>query len=170
MANPPVGLMRRLGALLIALASGPLPAGAGGEASGAGPAALEVRLRLLDARGAVSAAFRPGEPITLRIALTNPGSTPERLEFSSARTHDAIVRTASGREVWRWSHGRQFAQMLSELTLAPGESRELSLRWDPARAGDAAPGEGDYVAVGLIPALGASIESGTVAFSIRSAK
>ena len=86
------------------------------------------------------------------------------------RVHDAIVRTASGREVWRWSHGRQFAQMLSELTLAPGESRELTLRWDPARAGGAAPGEGDYVAVGLIPALGASLESGPVAFSIRSAE
>jgi hypothetical protein len=152
----------------LAFALGPPPAGAGGEASGAGPTALEVRLQLLDANGAESEAFRSSEPITLRITLANPGSTPQRLDFSSARTHDAIVRTSSGREVWRWSHGRQFAQMLSELTLAPGESRELSLRWDSSQAEGTAPGEGDYVAVGLIPALGAPIQSAPVAFSIRA--
>jgi hypothetical protein len=152
----------------MACALGPTPAGAGGEASGAGPAALEVRLQLLDADGAQSDAFRPTDPITLRITLANPGGTSQRLDFSSARTHDAVVRTASGREVWRWSHGRQFAQMLSELTLAPGESRELSLRWDPAQAEGTTPGGGDYVAIGLIPALGAPIQSAPVAFSIRT--
>ncbi len=58
--------------------------------------------------------------------------------------------------------------MLSELTLAPGESRELTLRWDPAGSEGGAPG--DYVAVGLIPVLGAPIQSAPVAFSIRGAE
>ena len=154
----------------MACALGPTPAVAGGEASGVGPAALEVRLQLLDADGAQSDAFRSTEPITLRITLANPGDTSQRLDFSSARTHDAIVRAASGGEVWRWSHGRQFAQMLSELTLAPGESRELSLRWDPSQAEGSAPGGGDYVAIGLIPALGAPLQSAPVAFSIQTAE
>jgi len=186
MADPGGGLMRRLavlyaawlplprrvvlGALLMPLALGASPARAGGEASTAGPTALEIGLELLDASGAESGTFRPGEPITLRITVGNPGTTLQRLDFSSARTHDAIVRTTGGREVWRWSHGRQFAQMLSQLTLAPGESHELSLRWDPSQSGGAGAREGDYVAVGLVPALGAPIESGPVAFAIRAAE
>ena len=60
-----------------------------------------------------------------------------------------------------------FAQMLSELTIAPGESRETTLRFDPDEV-EAAPGPGDYVAVGVIPALGGPIESEPVAFSIRA--
>ena len=168
MADPRLGLMRRLAALLLAFALGPLPAGAGGEAGDAGVRALDVRLELLDAGGAERRAFRTAESITLRITLANSGATAQRLEFSSARTHDAIVRAAGGREVWRWSQGRMFAQMLSELILAPGESRELTLRWDPTGSEGGAPG--DYVAVALIPVLGAPIQSAPVAFSIRGAE
>ena len=61
--------MRRLAALLLAFALGPLPAGAGGEAGDAGVRALHVRLELLDAGGAERRVFRSAESITLRITL-----------------------------------------------------------------------------------------------------
>jgi hypothetical protein len=128
---------------------------------------LGVRLRLSSARGEEVQAFRRGERITLQLTLHNRGDALQRLSLSSARTHDVVISTPEGEELWRWSHGRLFAQMLTEMTLQPGASRAFSSTWDQTRADGGAVAEGRYQAVGLIPAMGSEIRSQPVSFTIE---
>lgn len=58
------------------------------------------------------------------LAARNPGPGPRRLCFPTAQAFEARV-LAGGRELWRWSAGRAFAQVVTELELGPGEER----RW-----------------------------------------
>lgn len=71
------------------------------------------------------ATYAPGEPIMLTLRVVNGTSKPVRLSFRTAQRFDLVVEDGSGREVWRWSAGRLFAQVLGEETLAPsgGEFR-----------------------------------------------
>lgn len=87
-------------------------------------------------------------PSSVRFILhvTNTGSEPLELRFSSSQRYDFIVETPAGDRVWRWSDDMAFLQALSRDTLAPGESWDMDAVWDP---GDRA---GDYVATGVLTA------------------
>lgn len=65
-------------------------------------------------------------------AVTNGDSEPVELTFRDAGKADVAVRDGD-REVWRWSDGRMFAQVVETVELAPGEAFEVVLEWaDPA--------------------------------------
>jgi hypothetical protein len=119
-------------------------------------AGLELRLEIQDAAGQGARRFAAGESIGLVLVVTNTSGAPQRLEFPTARTHDFAVADAGGREVWRWSLGRRFAQVLTQIELAPGESRRFAAVWDLGGAGakPAAPGRYRVVAsLACAPAL-----------------
>ncbi|MBI2876831.1 MAG: hypothetical protein HYY20_08120 [Candidatus Tectomicrobia bacterium] len=65
------------------------------------------------------ATYAPGEPITFALRLINETAEPIRLSFTTAQRFDLVVQDPAGREVWRWSAGRFFAQALGEETLQP---------------------------------------------------
>jgi hypothetical protein len=128
--------------------------GAGPERAAA--AGLELRLEIQDASGQGARRFAAGESIGLVLVVSNTSGAPQRLEFPTARTHDFAVADAGGREVWRWSHGRLFAQMLTQIELAPGESRRFAAEWDPRGAAAALALPGRYRVVASLacsPAL-----------------
>jgi hypothetical protein len=136
------------GAGLLAVAA---PCGAGSERAAA--AGLELRLEILDSAGGAAQRFATGAPVGFVLEVRNAARAPQRLEFPTARTHDFAVTDAHGREVWRWSRGRLFAQVLSEIELAPGESRRFAAAWDQRDAAGALALPGRY---GVVASLACS--------------
>jgi hypothetical protein len=68
------------------------------------------------------------DSVRFSLQVTNASTAPVRLTFSSAQLFDFLV-SQDGREVWRWSADRAFAQALHELILAPGETRAFDAVW-----------------------------------------
>ena len=70
-----------------------------------------------------------GETVVITLTLTNDTNTVQTYEFGTSQRYDVIIRRG-GREIWRWSDGRVFAQMLGSETLQPGESRVYTVDWN----------------------------------------
>ncbi len=134
----------------------------------AGRTPLEARLVLQREDGRVARAFAPGEALALVLTLRNPSGAPQSVALPSAQTHDFAVSTLDGREVWRWSGGRMFAQMLSELSLAPGEERSFREGWNPRRPDGAPIAPGRYRAEAWVGPGAAGLRVESVEFVIES--
>lgn len=72
--------------------------------------------------------YAAGEPVSLRLTVTNLGDQVVRLSFPSSQIYDFVVRQ-QGQEIWRWSSDKMFAMVLTELKLNPGESRTYHETW-----------------------------------------
>ena len=131
---------------------------------------FETRLVLKGAAGKEATAFRSRETITFAVTIRNRRDAPQTLTFASSQTHDCFVYKGENKEVWRWSAGRLFAQVITELTLAPGESRTFTVAWDQTDRQGAPLPPGDYQAVGLVAARVPGARSAPVAFTIRAAE
>ncbi|MDS0474312.1 BsuPI-related putative proteinase inhibitor [Natrinema sp. 1APR25-10V2] len=91
--------------------------------------------------------------------VTNAGSEPVELRFSDACKAEFVV-IDSDEEVWRFSEGRMFAQVLESETIAPGESTTYEAEWSD-------PEPGTYEAVADLRAQDETCEAQT-ALSIQS--
>lgn len=115
--------------LLIALglalaACTPPPAGEPGPRPGDGQAASPL---------IASLSVQPGaDSVRLTLQVTNAGTTPVTVSFSSGQSYDFAVRTG-GTILWTWSADRTFLQALRTETLAAGETRTWSESWAPPR-------------------------------------
>lgn len=130
-------------------------------------AGLELSLAVQDETGSSVRRFASGAPVTLVLEVTNTGPDPLALEFASARSHDFAVLDARGREVWRWSRGRLFAQALERVELAPGESRRFTATWDQRDASGARAAPGSYRAVASLASASAPAPAGPVELVIE---
>ncbi|MGH9751117.1 MAG: BsuPI-related putative proteinase inhibitor [Candidatus Polarisedimenticolia bacterium] len=162
-----MGRLRRAGvSLLLCLQLGPGSACAAAGEKPAAPDEFETRLLLKDPDGKEANAFTIGETVTFEVILRNRTAKFRTLTLPSSRTHDIIVSRGE-REVWRWSAGRMFAQVLTEVTLPPGASRGYPASWDMADPNGTLLPAGEYRAVGLVPAGVPGSRSGPVSFTIR---
>ena len=150
--------------LLVFLA---LPAMVCADAGGKG---LELEVHVAGADGEALRTFTSGQSIHLGLELTNHGPEPLSLPFSSAKTFDAVVLSGDGTEVWRFSKGRMYAQMLSQLELASGDSKVFEAACESMESGVPALAPGRYEVVGIIPAIGAELRSAPVAFTVAPAE
>ncbi len=140
---------------------------ADGETTPRTPEALEIRVSLHDGDGREVRGFRRVEPVTLVLTVRNRGDRSRSLTLPTSQTHEFVVSGGAGDEVWRWSAGRMFAQRLTEVTLAAGESRTFSETWDQV-CGDGRPAAiGPYRLVGWIPALATPVSSPPLEFKIE---
>jgi len=128
---------------------------------------FETRLSLTDAAGKEAHAFSARDPVTLIVTIRNRSDAPRTLTLPTSQTHDCIVYAGNDKEVWRWSAGRMFAQVITEQTFTPGESRTIAVRWDLTDPKGAPLPPGDYRAVGLIPGRSPGARSEPVVFTIR---
>lgn len=85
-----------------------------------------------------------GNEVVFAISVTNPGDSPVELTFRSSKVADVVV-TEDGAEVWRWSEGRMFAQMMNSTTIDPGDEVAEDFVWED-------PEPGEYVAVASLNA------------------
>ncbi|MGH8707992.1 MAG: BsuPI-related putative proteinase inhibitor [Burkholderiales bacterium] len=128
---------------------------------------FETRLVLKNTAGKESVEFRGRESITFAVTIRNRSDAARTLTLPSSQTYDCIVYSGKDREVWRWSAGRMFTQAITELSLAPGESRSFTLTWNQTDRKGAPLPAGDYRVVGLVPGRAPGLRSGTVAFTLR---
>ena len=89
--------------------------------------------------------------VAFAFAVENAGDAAIELSFRSAQTHDVAVLDG-GSEVWRWSEGQMFTQMLRSETLAPGERQTYEAAWND-------PEPGEYEAVAELAASDADCEA-----------
>ena len=91
--------------------------------------------------------YGQGEPIKLTLHVINRGTEPVTLHFLSAQRYDVAVKNLEGQEIWRWSNGQMFAQVMGEETLQPGR-RAWTNRITVRECFSA----GRYTVIGTIPA------------------
>jgi hypothetical protein len=106
------------------------------------------------------AGTRAGGRLTFELMLTNTTDRPLTLLFRDAQRFDVTLRDQGGREVWRWSEDRMFAQVLGEEVLAPGAER----MWTATVPRVLPPGQ--YVATVAITATNTKVET-TLAVPVR---
>ncbi|QLK25573.1 BsuPI-related putative proteinase inhibitor [Natrinema zhouii] len=94
-----------------------------------------------------------GDAVLFVFTVTNAGDETVELEFTDACTAEFVL-TADGAEVWRFSEGRVFAQVISSDTLAPGESTTYEAEWSD-------PQPGTYTAIAELRATDESCEART---------
>jgi hypothetical protein len=87
-----------------------------------------------------------GDSVRFILHVTNSGEVPLELTFPTSQRYDIVVQTPEGEEVWRWSEGMAFLQVISRATLAPGETWDMEAVWDPAGR------SGEFVAAGVVTA------------------
>ena len=109
----------------------------------AGLAALRLEL------GADRTVYATGEPVRLTLAVTNAGPAPVTFTAPSSQLYDFTV-LKDGTEVWRWSAGRMFLTVLTDLTIQPGETRAFTEAWDQRDQEGRPAGPGEYVIVGIL--------------------
>ena len=61
--------------------------------------------------------YAVGEPIKMTLKVFNYTEEDIVFCFNIAQRYDFIIEDEEGSEVWRWSNGRMFAQMLGEEIL-----------------------------------------------------
>lgn len=97
--------------------------------------------------------YQLGDPITITLTVTNRGGMPAPLTFTTSQRYD-LTASRSGREVWRWSYGRAFAQVIQNINVRPGETISFEETWDQTdKDGDQVP-PGSYTIIGWLTAEG----------------
>jgi len=97
--------------------------------------------------------YTPGQPVHLRLEVTNDTAEPVRLHFNSSRQYDFEVLWED-QLLWRWSADRMFAQALAEQTLAPGDRRGYEATWDGRLTDGVVAKPGEYIARGFLTLSG----------------
>lgn len=78
---------------------------------------------------------RPGQRVILRLVTLNVGPTPVLLRHPTTQLAE-FVATLGGREVFRASEGRVYAQVVREVVLGPGQTEAVVERFVPQVPGE----------------------------------
>lgn len=81
------------------------------------------------------AVVEAGEGVGLAVNLRNNGGQPQTLGFRSAQRAEFWVTREDGREVWRFSDGRSFAQVLEDEVIPPQSGTSFTATWRPDSRG-----------------------------------
>jgi hypothetical protein len=60
-----------------------------------------------------------GKPIKMTLKIFNYTEEGITFHFNTSQRYDFVIEDKEGNEIWRWSEGRMFAQMLGEEILEP---------------------------------------------------
>ena len=86
------------------------------------------------------AVWSDGTEARFALAVVNTADKRVEVNFPDGRTRDFAVYDAAGREVWRWSRGRLFTQVMQNRLLAARDSAVYAEAWR-------APAPGRYTVV-----------------------
>lgn len=116
-----------------------------------------------------AASYGPGERATFTLVARNTGTTPVSLTFPSAQRYDLVIGDATGREIWRWSEGKVFAQVMATQMLAPGQNLSFEIQWDQKGEAGAQVPPGSYKARAWLTARGVA-QQAQVEFTLRASR
>lgn len=67
--------------------------------------------------------YRPGDPIQIVLEVFNDGDQRVTFDFGGSQRYDFWIEEKGGKEIWRWSTGRVFLQILGKEMLGPRKRR-----------------------------------------------
>jgi len=71
-----------------------------------------------------------GDAATFALRVVNVSERRLELDFPDGQTREFAVYDAAGREVWRWSRGRLFTQVMQNKLLHAGDTVTYAERWN----------------------------------------
>ena len=86
------------------------------------------------------------DSVTLNFELMSHYTEPKELVFSSGQQFEATITDESGKEVYKYSDGRDFTMALIYKTIQPGESLKWQDEWDMTNKEGKKLGSGNYKA------------------------
>jgi hypothetical protein len=89
--------------------------------------------------------------VRLALDVANVSKKHVELVFPNGQRYDFAVVDSTGREVWRWSNGRLFTQIVQNKELPSGNAMQVSETWS-----DAVPGR--YTAVATLKSTNYPVE------------
>ena len=104
---------------------------------------------------------------TIRMTVENLSDKLLPFRFSSSQTYDFWVQSSvTGKEVWRWSNGNFFTQVMRSDSIRGGGKWEFEAVWD-GKDNDGSPvTPGEYRVYGLIKAT-PSLQASPVLIDVR---
>ena len=89
--------------------------------------------------------YLPAQPVQLTVTLANPTALEATVELATSQVYDVLI--FRGKQlIWRWSEGKAFLQVMSRVTLRPGEARPYDVVWDQRDDQGRQVPAGDYTA------------------------
>jgi hypothetical protein len=70
-----------------------------------------------------------GRDAQFALTIKNAGNKHAELDFANGQRYDFVVIDSTGREVWQWSSGRMFTQLVQNKQLGSGETMRVSETW-----------------------------------------
>jgi len=89
------------------------------------------------------ATYAPGEAVTFTFTVKNNNQTPVTAVFPTSQEYDFIV-TQNGQTVWQWSFGQAFAQVVTQMDVAAGQTLTFQATWNQTNAAGQAVAVGQY--------------------------
>jgi hypothetical protein len=74
--------------------------------------------------------FLAGRPIEVSLVASNGGNAPVAFSFPTAQRYDVIIWDDDCKEIWRWSAGRMFAQVVQSMSVPAHGSVTYRILWD----------------------------------------
>ena len=105
--------------------------------------------------------YTPEESIAMTLRVFNYTSQEITFSFTTAQRYEFTMDDAEGQEVWHWSDGRIFAQVIGKETLGPGREEMV---YTETYAGPLEPG--GYKVTGILVASDRTI-SASITITIR---
>jgi len=91
--------------------------------------------------------YKINETIMIYINVTNPTDSPIILQFSSSHQFDYEIRGRYNNLIYRWSDGKAFLTVLTNITIPAGESYVKSFTHTPQ---DCSLKPGSYIITGVV--------------------
>jgi len=115
----------------------------------------------------IDVAVNPSEAgYQIRMVVTNVSDKLLPFRFSSGQTYDFIVQDASGKEVWRWSTGNFFTQVMRSDSIRSNGKWQFDVVWDQTDNSGSRVPAGHYRVVGIIKSS-PPVQAAPVAFEVR---
>ncbi|MCG9968060.1 BsuPI-related putative proteinase inhibitor [Pelotomaculum terephthalicicum JT] len=112
--------------------------------------------------------YRRGEDVVITLVKTNVSGRNVTLRYRNAQRYDFVARRGQT-EIWRWSRGRSFAQVASNVTLRSGSSQTFQVTWNQRNNRGQQVAAGDITIEGYNVARGFENVAVSVNIRIRSA-
>jgi hypothetical protein len=105
------------------------------------------------------AVYSTNDDARVSLKLRVNGDKPLDLTFPSAQMYDLVIRNGQPAEVYRWSRGRRFGEMMQTITVRQEKTWEVEVKL-------ALP-PGRYTAEGFLTTTGPRRFGATAAFEIK---
>ncbi len=112
-----------------------------------------------------------GKAVDFTLTMKNTGGVPVTFTFPTAQRYDVVIWNDDCVEVWHWSRGRMFAQVITSLGVPAGDGTVFRILWDrrdqaghPVRVGAY---EARVVFLGTWPKRSAPLALPPLVFALR---